>query len=129
MALPSWLLVFVSGRCLQCPGPSLKPRPLGSFHQCCYKSWVSLWDPPCAHGVSGTPHEEVRNNVHVLFLLDHLSCLPHNKFRWTMSMDYLGLQICLLGTLTFMVALREVTIRILETMWDIKNKINLIRWG
>ena len=34
---------------------------LGHSHQWRHKSWVSLRGPPCAHGVSGTPHEEARN--------------------------------------------------------------------
>ena len=40
-----------------------------------------------------------------LFLLEHLFCLSHRKIRWTMSVNNLGLEICLLGTLNFMVAL------------------------
>jgi hypothetical protein len=40
-----------------------------------------------------------------LFLLDHLFCLSHRKTHWTMSVDYVGLQICLLGTSTSMVTL------------------------
>ena len=32
---------------------------LGPSHQRRYKSWVSFRGPPCAHGVLGTPHEEV----------------------------------------------------------------------
>ena len=33
-----------------------------------------------------------------LFLLEHLSCLSHCKTCWTMSLDNVGLKICLLGT-------------------------------
>ena len=40
-----------------------------------------------------------------LFLLQHLFCLSHHKTHWTMSVDYLGLRLCHLGTFTFMVTL------------------------
>ena len=40
-----------------------------------------------------------------LFLPDPLFCLSHRKTRWAMSMDYLGLKICVLGTSTFMITL------------------------
>ena len=40
-----------------------------------------------------------------LFLPYHLSCLSHYTTRWIMSVYYLGLQICLLETSTFMVTL------------------------
>ena len=33
-----------------------------------------------------------------LFLLERLFCLSHRKTRWTMSLDNVGLKICLLGT-------------------------------
>ena len=39
------------------------------------------------------------------FLLDHLFCLSHRKTRWTMSVDFVGLKICLVGTSTSMVTL------------------------
>jgi hypothetical protein len=45
-----------------------------------------------------------------LFLLDHLFCLSHCKTRWTMSVDYVGLKICLLGTSTSMVTLTFVSL-------------------
>jgi hypothetical protein len=32
------------------------------------------------------------------FLLEHLFCLSHRNSRWTMSVDNVGLKICLLGT-------------------------------
>jgi hypothetical protein len=35
----------------------------------------------------------------------HLFCVSHHKTRWTMSMDYVGLKICLMGTSTSMVTL------------------------
>ena len=38
-----------------------------------------------------------------LFLLETLFCLSHCKTRVTMSVYNLGLEICLLGTLNFMV--------------------------
>lgn len=44
--LPLWLLVFVGGR---------------SSHLWWHKSQASLPDPPCAHGVAGSLHGEVRN--------------------------------------------------------------------
>ena len=34
---------------------------LGPYHQRRHKSRVSLQGPPCARGVSGTPHGEVRD--------------------------------------------------------------------
>ena len=37
------------------------------------------------------------------FLLEHLFCLSHYKTRWSMSVNYVGIKICLLGTSTFMV--------------------------
>ena len=63
MALPSCLLVSVGGRRSQRLGPSPTLRPLGPSHQRRHKSRVSLQGPPCAHGVSGTPHGEVHDNV------------------------------------------------------------------
>ena len=63
MALPSWLLVSMGGRCSQCLGPSPILGSLGPFHHWRHKSRVSLWGPPCAHGVLGTLHEEVRYKV------------------------------------------------------------------
>ena len=61
MALPSCLLVSVGGRRSQRPGPSPTLGSLGPSHQRRHKSRVSLRGPPCAHGVSGTPHGEVRD--------------------------------------------------------------------
>src|SRR5450631_3933704 len=61
MALPSCLLVSVGGRRSQRPGPSPTLGSLGPSHQQRHKSRVSLRGPPCAHGVSGTPHGEVRD--------------------------------------------------------------------
>jgi hypothetical protein len=40
-----------------------------------------------------------------LFLLEHHFCLSHRKTCWTMSVDNVGLQICLLGTLISMITL------------------------
>ena len=39
------------------------------------------------------------------FLLEHHICLPHCKIRWSMSMDDVGLKICLLGTSNSMATL------------------------
>ena len=61
MALCAWLLVGVCGRNSQRPGPSPTLRSLGPSHQRCYKSHVSLRGPPCARGVSGIPHGDVRD--------------------------------------------------------------------
>src|SRR6202048_4534206 len=61
MALPSCLLVLVGGRRSQRPGPSPTLGSLGPSHQRRHKSRVSLRGPPCAHGVAGTPHGEVRD--------------------------------------------------------------------
>ena len=44
-------------------GPSLTLGLLGPSHQWCHKSWASLRDPPCAHGVAGTPQGEVRDSA------------------------------------------------------------------
>ena len=40
-----------------------------------------------------------------LFLPEHLFYLSHRKTYWTMSMDNVGLKICLLGTSYFMITL------------------------
>jgi len=40
-----------------------------------------------------------------LFLLEHLFCLSHRKTYWIMSVDNVGLKICLLGTSNSMVTL------------------------
>ena len=40
-----------------------------------------------------------------LLLLEHLFCLSHRKACWTMSMDNVGLEICLMGTSNSMVTL------------------------
>ena len=61
MALPSWLLAPVDGRRSQRLGPSPTLESLGSSHQRRHKSQVSLEGPPCVHGVSDTPHGEVRD--------------------------------------------------------------------
>ena len=37
-----------------------------------------------------------------LFLQEHLFCLSRRKTPWTMSVDNVGLKICLLGTSNFM---------------------------
>ena len=34
---------------------------LGPSYQRHHESWVSLWDPLCAHGILGTPHGEVHD--------------------------------------------------------------------
>ena len=49
----------------QRPGPSPTLESLGLSRQCRHKSQVSLRGPPCAYGVLGTPHREVRNKYHV----------------------------------------------------------------
>ena len=38
-------------------------------------------------------------------LPEHLFCLSHRKTRWTMSMDNVGLETCLLGTSNSMATL------------------------
>ena len=63
MALPLCLLVFLGRRRSQRPGPSPTLGPLGPSHQRRHKSWVSLQGPPCADGVLGTPHGEVRDKI------------------------------------------------------------------
>jgi hypothetical protein len=40
-----------------------------------------------------------------LYQLEHKFCLSHCKSRWTMLVDNVDLQTCLLGTLNFMVTL------------------------
>src|ERR1700737_2800654 len=65
MALPSCLLVSVGGRRSQRPGPSPTLGSLGPSHQRRHKSRVSLRGPPCAHGVSGTPHGELHDSKRV----------------------------------------------------------------
>ena len=68
MALPLCLLVSVGGRRSLRPGPSSTLGSLGPSHQWRHKSRVSLHGPPCAHGVSGTTHGEVRNTgvLHIM---------------------------------------------------------------
>ena len=61
MALALCLLVSVGGRRSQRLGPSPTLGSLGPSHQWRHKSQVSLRGFPCAHGVSGTPHGEVRD--------------------------------------------------------------------
>jgi hypothetical protein len=51
----------VGGRRPKRPGPSPTLGSLGPSHQWRHKSRVSLRGPPCAHGVAGTPHGEVRD--------------------------------------------------------------------
>ena len=60
----------VGGRHYQHMGPSTTLGSLGPSHLWRHKSWVSLWGPPCAHGVASTPHGEV-HNTH-----------PHTKNKW-----------------------------------------------
>ena len=43
-------------------GPSPTLGSLGPSHQQRLKSRVSLRGPPCAHGISGTPHGEVHDS-------------------------------------------------------------------
>ena len=43
----------------------------------------------------------------VFFLLEHLFYLSDHKTRWTMSVENLDLEICLLGTLNFMITLAK----------------------
>jgi hypothetical protein len=69
MALPSWLLVSVGGRCSQRPRPSPTLESLGPSHQRRHKYWVSLWDPYCAHVVLGKPHGEVRDNNNLIIFV------------------------------------------------------------
>ena len=59
------------------------------------------------------------------FLPDHLFCLSHRKTRWTISTDYVGLKLCLLGTSTFMVTLTFFP----KLSWDeFNNQINTLTW-
>ena len=53
----------MGGRRSQRLGPSPTVGSLRPLHQRRHKSRVSLWGLPCAHGVPGTPHEEVRNTL------------------------------------------------------------------
>ena len=39
------------------------------------------------------------------FLLEHLFCLSHRETRWIMSVDNVGLKICLMGTSNSMITL------------------------
>src|ERR1700738_3947786 len=63
MALSLCIVVSVGGRHSQCSGPSPTLGSLGPSHQWRHKSRVSLRGALCAHGVSGTPHGEVRNTA------------------------------------------------------------------
>ena len=45
-------------------GPSPTLGSLGPSHEWRHKSWASLWGPPCAHGIAGTPQREVRDTVY-----------------------------------------------------------------
>ena len=51
---------------LNAPGPSPTLGSLGPSHQWRHKSRASLQDPPCAHGVAGTPQGEVCDNTYEL---------------------------------------------------------------
>ena len=53
----------VGGRRSQRPWPSPTLGSLGSSHHWHHKSQVPLRAPPCAHGVSGIPYKEVRDNL------------------------------------------------------------------
>jgi hypothetical protein len=64
-----------------------------------------------------------------LFLLGHLFCLSHRKTRWTMSVDYVGLKICLLGTLNSMVTLTFLPRCKLKWSWDEFNSQSHILQG
>ena len=90
MALPSWLLVSVGGRRSQRLGPSPALGSLGPSHQWCHKSRVSLWAPPCAHGVVGTPHGEVHGN-----------CLQTLTFSFVCWAQWLANPNCWIVTLAF----------------------------
>ena len=73
MALPSCLLVSVGGRRSQHPGPSPILGSLGPSHQWRHKSGVLLRGPPCAYGVSGTPHGDITlsSKPELTFLKEH----------------------------------------------------------
>ena len=63
MALSSCLLVCVGGRRSHRLGPLPTLGSLRPSHQQRHKSRVSLRGPPCAHGILGTPHGEVRDKI------------------------------------------------------------------
>ena len=50
------------------PGPSPILGSLGPSHQWSHKSRALLWDPPCAHGIVGTPQREVRDSLSKLVI-------------------------------------------------------------
>ena len=66
MALHLCILIFVDGKRSQRPGPSPTLGTLGPSHQRRHKSHVSLRGPPCAHGVAGIPHGEVRDTMPIV---------------------------------------------------------------
>ena len=64
----------MGGRHFQRPGPSPTLGSLGPFHQRRHKSRVSLWGPPYANDVLGTPHGEVRNMLGIGIIEDYRLC-------------------------------------------------------
>ena len=55
----------MGGRHSQRPGPSPTLDSLGPSHLWRHKSRVSLLGPPCAYGVVGIPHGEVRDTCFI----------------------------------------------------------------
>ena len=119
------VLKSLSSRC-----PTLFGETCGSqFKGYCRKEWCvswamiwsrhiascALWALPCGKSCIWSPPKKNSLKTYYtsmtlplgpcLFLPNHLFCLSHRKTRWTMSVNYVSLKTCLLGTSTFMVTL------------------------
>ena len=78
----------------QHPGPSPTLGSLGLSDQRCHKSWMSLWGPPCAHGVLGNSHGELHDNGLEggdVYRCRHTSVWQTHMGKWTYNcMDLVG---------------------------------------
>ena len=79
MALPLSFVVYMDKTRSQYPGPSPTLRSLGPSHQQHHNFQVSLRIHFYAHGISGTPREEVRDiflpPIKIDALIDAALCL------------------------------------------------------
>ena len=68
-------------------------------------SFVFIFLSPKKKFIKNLLYQQLYAMGHCLFLLEHLFCLSHHKTCWTMSVDNVGLKICLLGISNSMVTL------------------------
>ena len=76
----------MGGRHSQRPGPSPTLGSLGPSYQRRHKTRVSLRGPPCAHGVLGTPHEDVRDSIRVKKSAIIWFIRVEGELRWSIPM-------------------------------------------